>query len=46
MAAVAENSVESIEVVPTGTPVGAEIRGLDLRQPVSDAVKAELVKIL
>lgn len=45
MAAGAENSVESIEVVPSGTPVGAEIRGLDLSKPVPDAVKERLVEL-
>jgi taurine dioxygenase len=28
---------ENVEVVPTGKPVGADIAGVDLRQPLSDA---------
>lgn len=32
----------SIEIVPTGTPVGAEIRGVDLSQPLGDNVFATI----
>jgi taurine dioxygenase len=28
------NTLESMEIVPTGGPVGAEVRGIDLSQPV------------
>jgi taurine dioxygenase len=45
MASSVENSIESIEVVPTGTPVGAEVLGLDLCKPVSDEVKEKLGKL-
>lgn len=36
------NSPERIEIAPTGTALGAEIRGMDLSQPVPDASKARL----
>src|SRR5258708_27349793 len=36
------NAPESIEIVPTGAALGAEIRGMDLSQPVPDASKIRL----
>ena len=30
----------SIEIIPTGAPAGAEIRGVDLAQPLDDATFA------
>ena len=36
------NAPENIEVVPTGAALGAEIRGIDLSQPVPEAGKAKL----
>ncbi len=36
------NAPEDVEVVPTGAALGAEIRGLDLSQPVPEASKAKL----
>jgi taurine dioxygenase len=36
------NAPENIEIVPTGKAVGAEIRGIDLSQPVPEASKAKL----
>ena len=32
------NSLDALEIVPTGAALGAEIRGVDLALPVSDAV--------
>jgi hypothetical protein len=32
----------SIEIVPTGAALGAEIRGLDLADPVDDAFAASI----
>ncbi|MDA0655170.1 MAG: TauD/TfdA family dioxygenase [Proteobacteria bacterium] len=37
------NTVAEIEVVPTGRPVGAEIKGVDLSQPISEEL-AEALK--
>ena len=31
------NSVDRIEIVPTGGPLGAEVRGVDFTQPVDAA---------
>ncbi len=31
-----------IEIVPTGAPLGAEIRGIDLAEPIDDAVFDEI----
>ncbi len=36
------NAPENIEVVPTGAALGAEIRGIDLSQPVPEAAKTKL----
>jgi taurine dioxygenase len=36
------NAPENIEVIPTGAALGAEIRGMDLSQPVPEAAKAKL----
>ena len=36
------NAVESMQVIPSGTAVGAEIRGIDLSQPVPEETKAGL----
>ncbi len=36
------NAAENIEIVPTGAALGAEIRGLDLSQPVPEAAKQKL----
>ena len=33
------NAPENVEVVPTGAALGAEIRGVDLSQPVPEATK-------
>ena len=33
------NAPESVEVVPSGAALGAEIRGVDLSQPIPDAPK-------
>ena len=38
------NEIDAIEVVPTGKALGAELRGLDLSRPVSEAVVARLKK--
>lgn len=45
MAAEAENTVDSIEVVPAEAPLGVEVRGLDLTRPVPDDVKGRLVEL-
>ena len=45
MVGLVENSVESIKVVPTGTAVGAEVRGLDLSKPVFDQLKEKLIEL-
>ena len=45
MVGLVENSVESIEVVPTGAALGAEVRGLDLSKPVSDQLKEKLIEL-
>lgn len=36
------NAPEQVEIVPTGAALGAEIRGLDLSQPVPEATRALL----
>jgi taurine dioxygenase len=36
------NDVDGFEVVPSGKPAGAEIRGVDISQGVSDAVMAKI----
>ena len=36
------NAVENLQVVPSGAAVGAEIRGIDLSQPVPEETKAGL----
>ncbi len=36
------NTVDQLEVVPTGAALGAEIRGIDLAKPVPDDVKQKL----
>ena len=36
------NAVENLQVVPSGSAVGAEIRGIDLAQPVPEAAKIRL----
>jgi taurine dioxygenase len=36
------NAPETIEIVPTGAALGAEIRGMDLSRPVPEASKAKL----
>jgi taurine dioxygenase len=36
------NALESLEIVPTGAALGAEVRGLDLSQPVSEVIKDAL----
>jgi taurine dioxygenase len=36
------NAPEDIEIAPTGAALGAEIRGMDLSQPVPDASKTRL----
>ena len=41
----ADSGVDSIEVVPTGKALGAEVRGLDLSGPVPDAAIARLKEI-
>lgn len=38
------NQLSSLEIVPTGAALGAEIRGLDLSQPVPEDVKEALRK--
>ena len=38
----AKNTLDSLEVVPTGAALGAEIRGVDLAQPMPDEVKQAL----
>ncbi|OZI60797.1 hypothetical protein CAL28_15575 [Bordetella genomosp. 11] len=38
------NAPEHVQVVPTGAALGAEIRGVDLSQPVPEATKALLRK--
>ena len=43
-AAVSSNRPEDVRVVPTGAALGAEIRGVDLSQPVPDATRALLRK--
>ena len=35
---VAVNTLEAIEVIPTGKALGAEVRGIDFAQPVPEAV--------
>ena len=37
-----KNSLDSLEVVPTGSALGAEIRGVDLAQPMPEEVKEAL----
>ena len=37
-----KNTLDSLEVVPTGAALGAEIRGVDLAQPMSEEVKGAL----
>ena len=32
------NSADSIEIIPTGGPLGAEVRGVDFTQPVDAAI--------
>lgn len=39
-----ENAVSKLEIVPTGAPVGAKIKGIDLSQPVTDDLKRALVQ--
>ena len=39
------NSVENIEVVPSGKAVGAEVRGVDFSKPVPDDVRDRLLDI-
>ncbi|MFF2473227.1 TauD/TfdA dioxygenase family protein [Streptomyces sp. NPDC058066] len=41
-----ERPYERFELVPQGRVIGAEIRGLDLSRPVSDAVREELNRAL
>lgn len=41
-APVAANSMATLEIVSTGKAVGAEIRGIDLSQPIPDDVKAAI----
>ena len=36
------NTLDTLEVVPTGAALGAEVRGLDLALPVSDAIAQTL----
>ena len=36
------NALESLEIVPTGAALGAEVRGLDLSQPVPEEIKDAL----
>jgi taurine dioxygenase len=36
------NAPEDIEIVPTGKALGAEVRGMDLSQPVPEAARAKL----
>jgi len=36
------NALESLEIVPTGAALGAEVRGLDLSQPVSEEIRDAL----
>ena len=36
------NTVDRLEVVPTGAALGAEVRGIDFAQPVPDDVKQKL----
>jgi taurine dioxygenase len=36
------NAPESVEIVPTGNALGAEVRGMDLSQPVPEATKRKL----
>jgi taurine dioxygenase len=36
------NSADSIEIIPTGGPLGAEVRGVDFAQPVDAATVAAL----
>ncbi|HEV7800171.1 MAG TPA: TauD/TfdA family dioxygenase [Burkholderiales bacterium] len=38
------NAPENVEVVPTGAAIGAEIRGVDLAQPIPEATKAIMRK--
>lgn len=40
---VAAIAIQALEVVPTGGPLGAEIRGIDLAEPVSAATRQVLV---
>ena len=42
--AASANTLASFKVVPSGAAVGAEIRGVDLAQPVPEDVKAALRK--
>ncbi|HET9405045.1 MAG TPA: TauD/TfdA family dioxygenase, partial [Burkholderiales bacterium] len=42
--AVNVNSLASFRVVPTGAPLGAEIRGVDFSAPVGEDMKAALRK--
>ena len=37
-----KNSLDSLEVAPTGGALGAEIRGVDLAQPMPEEVKEAL----
>ena len=39
------NSVEDMEVIPSGAAVGAEIRGVDLARPVPEATRARLREV-
>ena len=43
MAAV--NTLEAIEVIPSGKALGAEVRGIDFAQPVPEAVGREIERI-
>jgi taurine dioxygenase len=36
------NTLKSLEIIPSGAPVGAEIKGIDFSKPVPDDVKAAL----
>jgi len=36
------NSLSSLEIIPTGKAVGAEVRGIDLSKPIPDDVKQAL----
>ena len=33
-----DNTLETLEIVPTGRPVGAEVKGIDFAKPVSDDI--------